>query len=126
MFDKYNFTPVSRPTSMSASINVKEHRAPTDDSIRLLNEMQERARESLVKRYVIDDNYIKGSIYYFEDLLTNDHIVEIRFALNGKEYHTSERITIRSVETESDAKQRLVVSMSNAILELLSYNVERL
>ena len=124
MFDKYDIT--SGPSSMSASVNVQEHKAPTDDSIRLLNEMHEKARANLIKQYSIDDNVVKGNVYYWNNPLTFEIEVDVYFTINGKEFHSTEKIRKNIIDTEYEATARLVKCMSDAILSALMGHIEAL
>lgn len=125
MFDTYRRNVRPGPTNMSARINVEEKRAATDESIRLLNEMQEQARLNLIKQYTITDNNINGNVYYFKKHFTGEFVVDVFFTLNGKEYHSSESIRDTSIiESREQATTRLVECMAQAILNALNSSIE--
>lgn len=68
-------------------VDITEHKAPTDESIRLLNEMQEKAKENILKTVYIDENSLKAVCVYY--LTTPDSMMiecRIRFNLNGEDY----------------------------------------
>ena len=44
-------------------IEVKEQKAPTDDSIRLLNEFQEKTLNNIISKIKVDNNIVKGEIF---------------------------------------------------------------
>ena len=85
MFDKYF---VREGASYSTSnVKVEEKRAPTDESIRLLKEMEEEVRNNIVESIVIDDNYVNGSITLFDiDPFMRHYRCVVSFKLNGREY----------------------------------------
>jgi hypothetical protein len=66
---------------------VHEHKAPTDESIKLLNEMQEKARHNILATMELESNVLKANGIFFQ----NDHpaynniAIALRFILNGKE-----------------------------------------
>ena len=65
---------------------VHEHRAPTDQSIAILNEMEEKARQNIIKTIEVKDNFLSAIIVMFHDDYPMQNIVyNIRFKLNGKE-----------------------------------------
>lgn len=70
---------------------VIEKKAPTDESIRLLNEFQEKARENLLQQILIDDNILRGVIVAQMlpgfSTAQNDTIYMVKFTLNGKEHN---------------------------------------
>lgn len=41
-------------------VEVNEHRAPTDESVRLLREMEETARKSVIETYRVEGNHLEG------------------------------------------------------------------
>lgn len=74
-------------------IDITEHKAPTDESIRLLNEMQEKAKENILKTVYIDENNLKAVCVYY--LTTPDSMMiecHIRFNLNGVDYTINHKL----------------------------------
>ncbi len=66
------------------NVTVHEHKAPTDKSVELLNELEEKARKNIVYKTKIEQNYLKAiAIYYTDDLITNRIHFYIKFKLNG-------------------------------------------
>jgi hypothetical protein len=69
-----------------ANITVHENKAPTTESVRLLNDMQEKAKENLVKSIKLNDNVLNFVEVVFSDsFIHQDFIHYFRFKLNGKE-----------------------------------------
>ena len=78
-------------TQINANVKVKEKRAPTDESVRLLNEMQEKARENILATIKVDDNKLKAIGIFFQEERTlglshGSVILLMRFTLNEIEY----------------------------------------
>lgn len=74
-------------------VTVHEHKAPTDQSIELLNEMTEKAKQNIVDSIHIKNNIIDCALIYFQDDITTDSLrYVVRFKLNGKEYKLDGRI----------------------------------
>lgn len=68
-------------------VYITEKKAPTDESVRLLNEMQEKAQGNIIATIKIDENHLKAIVIYFRDNYIEDRMVyNIRFELNGKEF----------------------------------------
>ena len=63
---------------------VLEHRAPTDDSVRLLREMEEKARAQVVDAYVLRDNALSGAIVHFRSDTSMEDIYQVALDLNGE------------------------------------------
>lgn len=72
------------------NINVHEHKAPTDDSVRLLKEMEEKALDDVVlKISEVRQNRFSFNIWFvrFADLdMFPKGMMYIRFNCNGKDY----------------------------------------
>ncbi len=69
------------------NVTVNEHKAPTDKSVELLNEMQEKAQRNVIATIKIEENFLKAvAIYYRDEMIMDRMTYHIRFELNGKEY----------------------------------------
>ena len=72
------------------NVNVHEHRAPTDDSVRLLKEMEEHAIDDLVLKITeVRPNKFSYNIFFVRyatmDIMPKG-IVYFKFNCNGKDY----------------------------------------
>lgn len=77
------------------TVAITEHKAPTDESVRLLNEFQEKALKNLIKKVEIKDNIIDGVLFVFRyDLDPNMRRLIFRFKLNGQEYEIEDNYEI--------------------------------
>lgn len=70
---------------------IKEVKAPTDESVRLLNEFQEKALDNLISKVEVKDNMIEGTVMAFEMARTamaiqHDVIIICKFKINGQEF----------------------------------------
>jgi len=75
------------------TVTVNEHRAATDESIRMLNEMQEKAKDNIIHTIKIEENYLKAIAVYYHDPLIIDRLeFYLKFKLNGKEYCINDHI----------------------------------
>lgn len=78
--------------------HVHEHRAPTDASIRLLNEMEDKARRNIIAKVQINDNTLNGvGIVYADQTHTmakTGIYVSVKFSINRTEY-TFEKVMHR-------------------------------
>lgn len=80
MFDR-TFVHVER--GGPSHISVSEQRAPTDESVRLLREMEKAARSQLVESLQLKDNVIQGVAHRYTSTLDFREVVLIAFSLNG-------------------------------------------
>ena len=112
MFNRYELK--SGPSHTSANVRIDEHRAPTDESIKILADMQKQAQESLVDAYILEDNEVNGSVFMFRDPMTSEYRMHVQFRINGKKYKFEERF--RSYDKNVfNVKEQIYKYMSDAI-----------
>lgn len=94
----HNHRHVTNNYEGNKTINVTEKRAPTDESVRLLNEMEAKALQNIVHKIVIDENHLKGVVVFYKDeFMFNGFTLFIKFILNEKEYSFEEQLKIRDL-----------------------------
>jgi len=87
------------------NVEVTEKRAPTDESIRLYKEMEEKAERNIINKEVFDDNVLNGIIAYVEYSAACFVVkAHIRFSLNGKNYHIVVEVPRSSISRQEGAK----------------------
>lgn len=97
-------------------VDVHEHRAPTDDSVKLLIEMEEKARSKIVGAFVTKSNELEGAVVYMRRNIMLEHDVYIRFKLNGKDYEFVEKISdIKLSMNKIEAYKLLAEKISTTI-----------
>lgn len=77
------------------TVTVNEHKAPTDESVRLLNEFQEEAKQNLLAKLHVNDNTFNHTALLF---MNNPSILDevqwiAKFQLNGKEIKLRGKMT---------------------------------
>lgn len=72
----------SAPTHKT--VNINEHRAPTDDSVRLLREMEQKANENILKSTKVDNNLFTAVLHQMRDHLSDLDKYAVIFSINGK------------------------------------------
>jgi hypothetical protein len=103
---------------------VTEHKAPTDDSIRLLNEFQEEARKNLIRQIPLKNNIIKGDISVFDCKIDNVKLISIRFAVNGEEIIIEDKITDDINMNPDAAAEKIINMISKTIAQKLTINIK--
>lgn len=112
MFDTYSISPAT-PSSTTINKTVKEYRAPTDDSVKLLNEMQNKALENLLGQVKIQNNDFEVVAYSFADPLNFAKNVYLKYKLGHKEYEF--KITLRQSATTREMANKMVEELSKDI-----------
>lgn len=86
MFDTY-VSQSTRTEYVPYEKTVTVNRAPTDKSVELLNEFQEKAQNNLIQTVNIDSNVINGIAMFFNhDILMDKLCYLVRYTLNGEEF----------------------------------------
>jgi hypothetical protein len=80
-YDKMRTRTEYVPYDKTVTIN----RAPTDESIGLLNEFTKKAKNNIIHTVHIQENYLRAiGIYYYDDIVNNRTHFHLKFNLNGK------------------------------------------
>ena len=120
MFDTY----VKRTSVVSGPKypqEVHEYRAPTDDSIRILNEMTTKAMKNLISTFEVDDNYLKCVMGVFKD----DYGLRFRvigyFTLNDHKYDID--YTLKEEPDKERLSQLLIANLEKAVAHALKHEL---
>ena len=98
MFDTY----VNRTEQVTREVIVKEYRAPTDESVKLLNEMQKKALDNIVSQFSTTNNYLQMKCAVVENNYEEARLFISKFTLNGKSHRFDIKINSWDVQTEED------------------------
>ena len=78
---------------------VNINRAPTDESVKLLKEFEEKAVENIIDKIHVNDNSINGVVLVKQIQLNPfNHKFYWKFTLNGKEYRGDVELQLSSWE----------------------------
>lgn len=82
MFNKYNY---DNSVNIDYPDTIVHKKAPTDESIRLLNEFQQKAFDNVVECVKLSNNELTDLVYWiYPDYHSFEYRARIRFSLNGK------------------------------------------
>jgi hypothetical protein len=70
-------------------VTVTENKAPTDDSIRLANEMKEKLISNILGPIKTDSNFLSIKAMHFEDNMSLQNKILIQYTLNGNDREVS-------------------------------------
>lgn len=91
--DKHFYHTEIRHEPYVKEVNITEKRAPTDESIKILNEMMDKAKSNIIHSFRVDNNIIKAiGIYYVTGLMSDKIEFHIKFQLNGKDYYIVDEV----------------------------------
>jgi len=104
---------------------VHEHRAPTDESVRLLNEMQQKAAENLIRTAHIENTVLRDAIAGVTQDVFGDYTVWYRFTINGHEVMGSFKLSKFDFNREGERIicQRLIEELAHHIMAGLTKDI---
>jgi len=102
MFDSITIRP-SRTEHVPYCREVKEFRAPTDASVKLLMEMEQEAQKKFVKGFVIKDTVVDGVVCQFSTNNVFRTRIWVHFILNGEDFHCE-----HVIEAETITPQKMI------------------
>ena len=109
-------------TTLNANVRVTEQKAPTDESIKLLNEFQEKARENIIDSIHIKNNVFEAVALFFQNEFPQRGFkMMIKFKLNGTEY--KEKFDIDDMEYYEATKQDAIKGRYHLFLNKLALRV---
>lgn len=112
MFDRVIVAPTQR---VYETRTVTEHRAPTDESVKLLREMEAKARDEVLSAVRLEGNGFECVVQQMEDYASNDVIWRAAFSLNGR------RMTAEYRANRYDlAPQKVAIGLRDAIAKEIS------
>lgn len=116
MFTKY--VPYDKNVYETRSVTSHEHRAPTDESVRLLREMEDKARDSVFATLRCEASGFSCTAIVFEDHMTQDFTVRAKFTLGETPYDVSIDVRFHKIgmETASD-------NLAQAVIKLIAQKV---
>lgn len=107
-------------------VTVKEHRAPTDESVKLLREMEQAARDNVLASYQLTDNLISGVVEVVQDpMKLHPYRLVATLKINGKIMQFAADIKPSNVlPTQQEMAIALLDALSEGIAkELLNINL---
>lgn len=82
----------SRTESVTRHVTVEEKRAPTDDSVRLLREMEQKARDQVEQSINVGGNGFECVVNIVKEAMSMDTVAVAIFKLNGKSMRAEARV----------------------------------
>lgn len=124
MFDTY----LSPQKTEYITKEVHEYRAPTDESVKLLREMEQKAKNEVVKSIQLGSNYLKANVYLSLDPMSFNNMFRVVFDINGHSYVSDIAIPINAPTEVIVQKLHRGISdvIAQKILEDVSLTVSKL
>lgn len=72
----------------TVNVDVTEKRAPTDESVKLLREMEQKAQEQVLKAISINNTEVEGVLHMMRNQLSCTYMFRFLYQINGKKMTT--------------------------------------
>lgn len=106
MFDHYHLANITRPPEHTT---ITEHRAPTDDSVRLLAEMQRAAERKVIEAVRVTDTPVECVIHVREDFMNQKTTYMAVFKVGGS------KMTATYDALPDDDKDKVAIGIRDAV-----------
>ncbi len=113
MFDTYH-TGTVRETAVPYARTITEHKAPTDDSIRLYHEFVQKAQKSTIDSFKISNTVIDIAVTVSQNWASVGEIILYKCSLNGEEIFGKINTNCR-FESREEVTQLVVEDISTTI-----------
>lgn len=94
-----------------------EHRAPTDESVKLLKEMEEKARDKIEEVIRVEGNGFNGVIYLHHEMMDLSIRARAVFDLNGKKMEVEHSLS------ELKTREELITGLRDKIATKIATEV---
>lgn len=121
MFDTHLLVSGQHTTKIiDRNITVNEHRAPTDESVKLLNELTEKAKDNFIGCFDFNNNVFNAIVMLSFEPLTNMVQFLVRYKLNHQSRDVKFEIdanilSLDSTQRESFVSKRIISEVSKDI-----------
>ena len=113
MFDR---TIITNPTEIrEVEKTITINRAPTDKSVELLNDFQDKAVKNIVTRIVINDNTFNCAGIVVRDSISAQHFFYYKFTINKKEFNGKIVIDIEAFMETGTFCERLTQKIKDEV-----------
>jgi hypothetical protein len=116
MFDRYFVSP---RLNADVSIRHTEERAPTDESVRLLRDMEEKARAEVIASIPVESNGFKATMQRCHDYYIDHELFRLVCELNGK------RIVVEDSKPRHEAMSDFVPRFQKLLADRLASEILR-
>lgn len=110
MFDRH----IHQTHRVHETTTVHEHRAPTDESVRLLREMEKAASEKVLQSIRLENSLIDTVIHMQDDHLNAKRGFVVFIRINGK------KIEVRHSFDHWDSQEKVVQGLLAAVSERIA------
>jgi hypothetical protein len=109
MFNRITISP--RPQTVHQYTHISEQRAPTDESVKLLKEFQEKAEAKVVASVAVESNTFNCVVHTWVEPMSDRTIARAIFDMNGHKMNVQEDIS----RMENSDKEKLILKLRDSV-----------
>jgi hypothetical protein len=121
MLNEYSFLHIDNSVRGPSRIDVHEHKAPTDASIKLYDEIKEKAYNSIIESFKLENNVVSMVYTYYSDFYAFKNVLKYRFLLNGKEHIGS--IEFDPIESKTLTQEKRISAVMQRISNVITVSL---
>lgn len=115
MFNRYHIN--GSPDHVSVSVT--EKRAPTDESVRLLREMEKAAQDKVLQAVTLRNNIFECTVQFRRDDFMGDHQLDAIFRING------EKLIATYTMLYGDTPEKAMIGLRDAVAEKVANQISK-
>lgn len=111
------YSTFSRARHSNTTVTINEKRAPTDESVKLLREMEQAAKDNIVHTLKLEKNGFEAVVHFAISALDLNYMGKAIFDLNGK------RMVVEESISQYQGPKALVQALMKKISERIAEEV---
>lgn len=123
MFDHYQMGHRVQDRLVPHAKTVTELRAPTDESIRLVEELRATCRNELVRTLPCGDNLVQAQVALFREVMSFGIRVQMHCTFNGRDFTTS--WTMEESASDTDVWERVYLEVAQRLAKQMVSDLAR-
>lgn len=105
----------SGPRHVTQTQTIHEHRAPTDESVKLLKEMEEQALAKLDETIRIEGNGFNGVIHLMRRDWGDELFARCVYTINGRKMTTDHAVGFSNARSAHERRQQLITELRDKV-----------
>jgi negative regulator of sigma E activity len=127
MFDREYYIGDRGPRN--TSVNVTENRAPTDESVRLLKEMEAEARKKITESTTVHNTEFTCKLHKYHDVANAADMYAVIYTLNGKQSRVDISVEVYKMMTPEETacfiRDKVAVDIANKMLATAFMDIKK-
>jgi hypothetical protein len=113
----------SRTEYVTRNVNVHEHKAPTDESVKLLREMEAKAEAEVIKAVSVANTHFECVVHQTHDVISDKMLFKAVYKLNGVNMESKVETDPRKAETSHSAMTEAFEKLRDQMVKDLAHQI---